>query len=280
MKKEGCRLLRGLAAGFALWPGLAGAGELSRTPFIAPPSAFSAATPAGRAAMHEAANLPEVLPESELDQQPFSMIGKLSFRSGSFAYGGSATLVEPKVALTAGHNLWDAREGWSTNVRFDRAKFGAEKASSTPARAIYLYSSRYMTTASKSSSSTSAFAWDVGWITFSRRPARGATATASAAFDALRRGDEMRAMGYGQDFHNGAVPLTVTPTEGFRRRQGAYFENYTYGTEAGMSGGPLFVKIRGKWVVAAVVVSGYYDYSASGVRAVDRGLLKALRSAR
>lgn len=87
-------------------------------------------------------------------------------------------------------------------------------------------------------------------------------------------------MGYGQDFHNGTLPLTVKPAGGFRRVLGAYYENFTYGTEGGMSGGPVFVKSGARWVVAAVVVSGYFDYSASGVRALEPGLLRALKSAR
>lgn len=269
--------LRGLAAGCVLLAGAVCAGESSRMPFI-PPS-FRVPV-SGARAMAAAPNLPTVLSREELGQPPFSMIGKLTFRSGSVPYGGSATLVGPKVALTAGHNLWDPREGWSVGVKFQRAKYGAKEESSTIAKEIYLYSSRYMDAASRSPSSARAFAWDVGWIVFHRRPARGRSASMSAANSALRGWRERRAMGYGQEFHNGAVPLTVTPSDGFRRVLGAYFENFTYGTEAGMSGGPLFAKFGDRWVVAAVIVSGYADYSGSGVRALEPGLIRALNSAK
>lgn len=270
--------LRGMAAGLALWMGAAFAGERYRTPFLKAPVPIPA--PGETAAAAAARNLPEPLSREEFSQSPFSMMGKLTFRSGAFIYDGSATLVRPKVALTAGHNLWDPRDGWSVGVRFDRAKYGGEEASSTPAREIYLYSSRYMDFASRNPSSARAFAWDVGWVVFSRRPARGKAAPMSAAAGKLRGAREWRAMGYGQDFHSGALPLSVAPTAGFRRVRGAYFENATYGTEGGMSGGPVFVKSGTRWVVVAVVVSGYADYSASGVRALEPGLVRALKFAR
>jgi hypothetical protein len=47
-----------------------------------------------------------------------------------------------------------------------------------------------------------------------------------------------------------------------------------------MSGGPVFGEYRGKLVQLGVVVSGYNDFTRSGIRAIDRGLVRALRSAR
>lgn len=258
---------------FCVIPALCVAGEQSRTPFKVPKGSSK------YAAVAPARNLPSVLPLKDLSIHPFSMVGKLTFKSGVGGYSGSATLVGPKLALTAAHNVWDPIAGWSTNMRFDRAKYGGTRGRAVPAKQIYIYSSKYMAAADRNPSSGKSFAWDSGWITFYRKPARGGFARVAVARNVLKSKSEMRAIGYGSDFHGGAYPLTVTPTVGFHRVFGSYYENFTYGTEGGMSGGPVFARVRGQWTVIAVVVSGYYDYSGSGVRAVDRRLIRAMKSA-
>src|SRR5689334_9013648 len=57
---------------------------------------------------------------------PYSMAGQLIFTSGNSDYQGSATVVFKRSVLTAAHNMWDADNGWSTNVEFNRARNGNE----------------------------------------------------------------------------------------------------------------------------------------------------------
>ncbi len=226
------------------------------------------------------ANLPQPLSIDEARGFPYSMVGALDFRSGRGRFGGSATLIKPTVALTAAHNLYDGETGFSEDVRFDRGLYGGTAIRRASAKALYLYTRTYVDEADRNPNSNRAFSYDVGWVTFRRPLAGSQSAPYTSRFAALKNGQAKVAVGYGLDFHNGNLPLAVEPLAGFFRKRGAYFENATYGTEGGMSGGPVFGIYRGRLVQLGVVVSGYDDYFRSGIRAIDRGLVKALRRAK
>ncbi len=251
-----------------------------RTPILEAPEALPGAALRGFGLEGlRGTNLPQPLTQGAAAQFPFTMVGSLDFRSGRGRFGGSATLIKPTVALTAGHNLYDGQNGFSENVRFDRGRYGGSVERRGFAKALYLYTRTYIDEANRNPDTNRAFSVDVGWVTF-RRPLAGSdSAPYTARFSSLKNGQAKVAVGYGLDFHNGKLPLAVEPTAGFFRKRGAYFENATYGTEGGMSGGPVFGEYRGRQVQLGVVVSGFNDFSQSGIRAIDRGLVRALRRA-
>lgn len=225
-------------------------------------------------------NLPQPLAFNEARAFPYSMVGSVTFRSDGFTYSGSATLIKPTVALTAGHNLYDSAGGFSSALRFARGLYGASAARRSSANAQYLLTELYIDEANRNPNTNAAFSYDVGWLTFSTRQAGSQSAPYAARLAALRNSDYQVAVGYGLDFHNGRLPLAVVPSRGFFRVRGAYYENQTYGTEGGMSGGPVFSTIGGKLVQTGVVVSGYANYQRSGIRAIDRTLAARLAQVR
>lgn len=261
--------------------GLAGAEEKPgyRTPMLTPPVEVlpGAALRSHNSGGLDGANLPQALSRAEAGEFPYSMVGPVVFRSGRDQFSGSATLIKPTVALTAAHNLYDADEGFSTDVRFALGQYQGSAKRRARAKAVFLYTQTYIDEAERSPDTNRAFAADVGWVTFSRPLAGKESAPYTSRFGTLKGGQEKVAVGYGLDFHNGRLPLAVEPTRGFFRKTGAYFENATYGTEGGMSGGPLFGFYRGRLVQLGVVVSGFNDFSQSGIRAIDRGLVRKLR---
>ncbi len=251
-----------------------------RMPMLTPPAEVlpGAALRSHLSGGLDGANLPQALSREVAATFPYSMVGPVVFRSGRDQYSGSATLIKPTVALTAAHNLYDAEFGFSTDLNFSLGQYQGSASRRARAKAIYLYTQTYVDEADRSPDTNRAFAADTGWVTFSQPLAGKESAPYTSRIAALTGGQEKVAVGYGLDFHNGRLPLAVEPTRGFFRKKGAYFENATYGTEGGMSGGPVFGFYRGRLVQLGVVVSGFNDYSQSGIRAIDRGLVRKLRS--
>ncbi len=261
--------------------GLAGEKPAYRTPILPAPELLpGVALRSHNSKAVRGTNLPAPLTRSEASEFPYTMVGSLDFRSGRGRFNGSATLVKPTVALTAGHNLYDGESGFSSNVRFARGLYAGSAQRRATAKAIYLTAETYVNEADRDPNTNRAFSFDTGWITFRGRLAGAQSARYTSRYAYLTSGRPTVAVGYGLDFHNGREPLVVEPTAGFFRKRGAYFENATYGTEGGMSGGPLFGTYRGKLVQIGVVVSGFDDYTQSGIRAIDRRLLRQLRAAR
>ncbi len=250
-----------------------------RTPILTAPEALPSLVEKGfetKSLRGNDRNLPEPLARADARTFPYSMVGAVSFFSGRQRYSGSATLIKPTVALTAAHNLYDGREGFSTDVNFALGQYQGSAKRRARAEATYLYTTTYVNEADRNSDSLRAFATDTGWLTFSRRLSQKA-APYTSRIVALKNGNPTYALGYGLDRHNGRLPLSVAPTEGYFRMKGAYFENRSYGTEGGMSGGPVFGFFRGRLVQLGVVVSGFSDFTRSGIRVIDRGLVRKLR---
>ena len=85
----------------------------------------------------------------------------------------------------------------------------------------------------------------------------------------------MMSLGYGGALHApftaGRVMLKSSPQSkgSFQPIRSAYWENYTYNIEPGMSGGPTYVYVGGQWLILGINVSGYTNYSGSGYRVID-----------
>lgn len=205
---------------------------------------------------------------STLNTSPYYFAGYLSFRSGQAWYQGSGTVVRRKAVLTAAHNLWDVRSGWSTNVRFFRARYGPANLGSFAPGQIYVHGNYQPSAQSRGDSSSYTFGWDIGWMTFPGVVARGGYAGYATNYNALTGTNYCIAIGYG----GGVYPKYCEPSSGYTRwRSSAYFTNSSYDHEGGMSGGPIFATIGGKRYVTAVVVS-----SGGGVRAIDSYIFNQL----
>ncbi len=226
----------------------------------------------------EAADFPQPTGAESARSFPNAAIGQLLFESGRYYYSGSGTAVRPSSVLTAAHNLWDARNGFSTDIVFRRGQYGATALSQQFASRIYVLAGYRENARRYSGESLRAFSYDLGALVFRRPVASGASAGWWANPALLRPGVETIAFGYGGEYHTGDDLLSVTSRAGYRPVLGSFFESDALYFEAGMSGGPVFgFDAEGKRYVAGVVVASSIDPFTGGVRILDTAAANFIR---
>ncbi len=204
---------------------------------------------------------PASLSRSKLKTQPYSFVGYVSFLESGSAYQGTGTVVRPRSVLTAAHILWTPGIGWSTNVKFYRARYGSSYQSVASPSRLYIHGNYMLNANVYGDTSAYTFAWDIGWMTFDSNVAGGGYSGYAKRYSALTGTNYCVAVGYG----GGTYPKYVEPSEGYYRWGGsAYYLNDSYDHEGGMSGGPVFARIKRQLYETAVIVS-----SGGGVRAID-----------
>ncbi len=216
---------------------------------------------------------PVLAPENERSANPVNMVGQMQFFSGRHQYVGSGTAVTQRGVVTAAHNLYDRRHGFSRSVIFSRGRNGNQWLVRTPITRQQIlpgYSSVTQSTSDR------AFALDVGVIHTLNVLASGATPARVYADPRLLQTTQQKTMlGYGAERHSGRHLLRSTISDPFFIYRGPFLGNDGFEPEAGMSGGPVFLEINGVLTLTAVIVS-----SGGGVRALDasaRPLLNSLR---
>lgn len=220
--------------------------------------------------MAEVVDKPALLNAGLLQKPPFSMVGQLIFRSGASYYQGSGTVVHSRSVLTAAHNVWDATNGWSTDIRFNRARNGASIASRQFANRLYVFGSYRTTAARYGQDADRSFASDLGGLRFATAPGAGAYAGWRADTRLLSAGAPVLCLGYGAEFHSGDEPLIVRSSAGFASVVGAFMESTGLTFESGMSGGPIFSEVApDDFRIVGIVVAGSDTPPAGGIRALD-----------
>ena len=201
---------------------------------------------------------------------PYSMIGQLTFFSGDGAYVGSATTVQPRGIITAGHNLYDAFDGWSTDVVFNRGHYdGTNLAVRYPTR-IFVLSGYQENVTTFGGDSLAAFRHDTGGAIFKNKVAAGGYLGWSTDKSLLTGSSTRLALGYGAETHNGEQLLSVKAVKPFESVFKAFYESEGTAIEAGMSGGPLIGTLRdGSPTLCGVVVSGSDRPVSGGIRIVN-----------
>lgn len=210
---------------------------------------------------------PDYVGASTARTKPYSFVGRLLFRSGDGGFIGSATVIRPKSTLTAAHNLWDRQNGWSTSVRFERARYGDTYLLKAWASEIVILAGYASSVRQYGAGSRRAFAKDIGGVKFGQTLAGGAAAGYKADPSLLEDTVPKISLGYGAETHSGRELLYSDPDETYYSAYGAYWLNDSYFLEAGMSGGPVFHCSGNPWNVIAVNVSGS-DYDC-GVRVLN-----------
>ena len=201
---------------------------------------------------------------------PWSMIGKLIFSQGADWFQGSGTVVRPTAVLTAAHNLWNAEQGFSTDLIFRRALDGETSAGDAYPSRVYVLAGYREKVRSHDDTDPRSFAQDLGALLFAS-PVAGGASTGWWANPALLSSDRpMIALGYGAQFHDGTKLLSVEPKGGFEQISDAFYDNRSVYFEGGMSGGPIFVRDPdGALLVSGVVVAGAEDQQGGGIRILD-----------
>lgn len=213
---------------------------------------------------------PAPVSAEQTKKSPFSMVGQLIFRSGQSYYQGSGSVVYGKSVLTAAHNVWDPVNGWSTDVRFNRARSGADIASRTFANRLFVFGSYRTAAARYGQDSARSFASDLGGLRFNVAPAAGAFAGWRADPRLLTAGNPVLCLGYGAEFHSGNDLLSVRSTAGFFPVLGAFMESTSLTFEGGMSGGPILAEVaQDDFRIVGIIVAGSATPPAAGIRALD-----------
>ena len=221
-------------------------------------------------AVAQAVEKPALLGSELTKKSPFSMAGQLIFRSGASYYQGSGTVVYSRSVLTAAHNVWDATNGWSTDIRFDRARSGASSASHQYASRLYVFGAYRTAAARYGLDSDRSFASDLGGLRFNVAPAGGAYAGWRADTRLVAAGAPVLCLGYGAEFHTGDELLIVRSAAGFAPVVGAFMESTGLTFESGMSGGPIFSEVAPDDLrVVGIVIAGSDTPPAGGIHALD-----------
>lgn len=211
-------------------------------------------------------------------QSPYNCIGQLFFQVGEEDYIGSATIVGSRSVLTAGHNIYDAEYGWSSNYEFYRATHGSNvKPVARPVRR-YLFAGYQSAVNKHGPDHIRSFAHDAGGLMFGTPFGRKVLVSGEQAYLGIDRYKTL--VGYGAEGrHNGDYPLSVGTTGRFYTVYGKFAECYDVYVEGGMSGGPLFSQMaNGTMVQVGVVVSGSTRPRSGGVRLLDPAMIRNLRT--
>ncbi len=227
---------------------------------------------AAGASVH-ATGYPTKLGKKATGRMPFNLVGQLFFESGGDDYIGSGVVIRKKSILTAGHNLYDPDNGWSTDVLFRRAAHGDTVRSEHNAKRIFLLGGYRQSSTRYGTSSTRTFASDMGGVRFPEPIAKGAHAWWANDSSLLTNTSRYKiAVGYAAEGkYSGDFPTIVVPDRGFSSTWSSFFESRGAYFAGGMSGGPVFAAGNdGRLYVAAVIVSGSeYPFAQGGIRIID-----------
>ena len=200
---------------------------------------------------------------------PYSMVGQLTFFSGDGAYIGSGTVVQPYGVLTAGHNLYDAVNGWSTDLVFKRAHYDDTELTVRTASRSYVLAGYQSSVLQFGGDDLQSFARDTGGLSFLTRPAAGSYLGWTTERFILTTAAPKAAFGYGAEVHSGEQLLVVGATP-FHPVYSTFYESDNTAIEAGMSGGPIIATLpNGSRAVCGVVVSGSEFPVTGGIRIVN-----------
>ena len=203
---------------------------------------------------------------------PYSMVGQLTFFSGSDAFVGTGTVVQPYGVLTAAHNLYDASTGWSTDIVFKRAHYDNTDLSVRSGTRAYILGGYQGAVNAYGGDDVRSFASDSGGVSFQLRPAAGSYLGWTTDPNILTTSAPKAAFGYGAVVHNGEELLVVGATP-FHAVYSAFYESYNTGIEAGMSGGPVIATLaNGSRAVCGVIVSGSDFPVTGGIRIVNAAM--------
>ena len=213
-------------------------------------------------------------------KDPYKFVGLLSFTSDGSEFIGSATVIKPYSVLTAAHNLYSEGTGWSTEVLFERAYDRGTAASRSRASQLIILGGYSTAVDSGRGESTAGFSRDLGGFICFSRPAKGTFALWKSNPRLLTGSAYKMSLGYGAEIHSGEELLRSSSSRGFFKLTANYFANDYYGIESGMSGGPVFTRSGGEWVVCAVNVSGPGNRvdEGVGVRAIDYDASELIRN--
>ena len=201
---------------------------------------------------------------------PFRFSGRMNVTFGSEQFFGTATTIRCFTGLTAGHLLYDPKSGLGTDLYYEPDFY--EQSNLRPNTVSYFaVLSGYQSAANVDPDSDPAFDYDMGYVLFAQPEFHGEWATFAAAPDLLVTSPASLVFGYAAETYDGDRMAFINIAEPFYllRAPGLY-ENTSYYTQEGMSGGPVYISNGGSMELIAETVAGTSppDPALSDVRAI------------
>lgn len=201
---------------------------------------------------------------------PYRYSGRLTVSFGNNNYFGTATFIRRFTGLTAGHLLYDPSAGLGTDLYYEADLYGtADDTRNTVSYFAVL--SGYQSAANADPNSDPAFDYDMGYLLFARAEFKEEWAPFGAAPDVLTTESNFLVFGYAAETFTGDKMAFVNiAAPYYELRAPGLFENTSYYTQEGMSGGPLYASVDGVMEVVAETVAGTSppDDALSDVRAI------------
>lgn len=185
------------------------------------------------------------------------------------SYQATGTVIRPHSVITCAHILYDESYGWAYNLAFEHGLYANTFLKLSYPNAKFILGGYQETAGAYGGSSVRAFARDLGGLSFRGFPASGGYAGWLANPELLLNSTYTMSLGYGTESRNGRYLMRSAPTLAYGKFFGAYYGNYSYFIETGMSGGPVFAYTGGGWYVVAVNLSGFSR--GTGVRVFNNG---------
>ena len=205
---------------------------------------------AARAQQH-----PAEITEAESTSLPYRLSGQLNVYHGTKQYFGTSTFIRRYTGVTAGHLLYDRKTGLSTDLYYLPAFYANDPASIKISSFMVL--SGYQSAAQVDPDSNDAFDHDMGYVLFARASPQNEWAAFGVDTDALISDDDFLVLGYAADnFLGDELAYVNVKVPYYELEAPGLYENTSYYTEGGMSGGPLYVPAGGVMQLAAVNVAG------------------------
>ncbi len=199
---------------------------------------------------------------------PYRESGKLTVRFGQDYYFGTATAIRRYTGLTAGHLLYDPKSGFAASTNFQQGLYN----DSPPTQEIGYFAvlSGYQTEAAVDPDADAAFARDMGYFVLLRPVPGNEWAAFSDDPSLLTTGGDYLALGYAAESFPGDKLASVQIAAPYTLDLPGLYQNMSFYTEEGMSGGPVYLSNGGKMTVGAVNVAGTDPphRAESGARAI------------
>ncbi len=223
------------------------------------------AASSGRAQLH-----PAEITATQSAQLPYRESGKLTVKFAPSFFFGTATSIRRYTGITAGHLLYDPKAGLATDLLF-QPDFFQGKDSASEGVASFAVLSGYQTAAGVDPNSDAAFAKDMGYIIMKSPAPNNEWAAWTDDPTLLSRGANFLVLGYAAHSFPGDQLASVNTNIPYAADVGAEYQNTSFYTEEGMSGGPVYVTLNGSTAIEAVNVAGtsYTDAAESAARAIS-----------
>ncbi len=188
---------------------------------------------------------------------PYRLSGQLDVTFGQTQYFGTSTYIRRYTGVTAGHLLYDPEGGLAVSPYYLPAFYGV--ATTAVPVSSFAVLGGYQAAANVDPDSNDAFAFDMGYVLFSKPAKNAEWADFAGTPDALTEDTSFLVLGYAAGSFPGDELAYISDQSSFSLLQSpGLYKNVAYYTEEGMSGGPVYDEAGGSDdpVVLAVTVAG------------------------